>query len=113
MTLVNKIAYFLIAFVVIFSALAYGAVHQPIIAVFYLLVTLMTALWSVDGLIGGSLTFSSSPLQLPIYARARNRQHAYALWDVGVTMLNRETLFSALNIDNQLAASAPALPLPA
>src|SRR6478672_4850506 len=70
MTLVNKIAYFLIAFVVIFTALAYGTVHQPVIAVFYLLVTLMAVLWAIEGVISGSLTFSSSPLQLPIYAIA-------------------------------------------
>src|SRR6478672_7117750 len=70
MTLVNKIAYFLIAFVVIFTALAYGTVHQPIIAFFYLLVTAMAVLWAVDWLMSGSLTVSSSPLQVPIYAIA-------------------------------------------
>jgi len=38
MTIANKIAYFLIVFTVIFTALAYGAVHQPIIANFAYLV---------------------------------------------------------------------------
>ena len=69
-TLANKIAYFLIFFVVIFTALAYGAVHQPVIALFYLLVTALTVLWAMDGLVTGSLRFSPSLLQLPIYAAA-------------------------------------------
>jgi Lipid A core - O-antigen ligase and related enzymes len=70
MTIGNKIAYFLIYFVVIFTALAYGTVHQPIIALFYLLVAALTVLWAIDGLVSGSVRFSPSPLQLPIYAAA-------------------------------------------
>jgi len=70
MTLANKIAYFLIIFVVIFTALAYGTVHQPIIALFYLLVAAITVLWGIDSVITGSVQFSPSPLQLPIYATA-------------------------------------------
>jgi len=39
---------------------------------------------------------------LPIYARARNRQHAYRLMDLGVHVLNRETFFSSLNMATHL-----------
>jgi glutathione-regulated potassium-efflux system protein KefB len=35
---------------------------------------------------------------VPIYARARNRQHAYRLMDLGVTKLRRETLLSSLQL---------------
>lgn len=35
---------------------------------------------------------------LTIYARARNRQHAYQLMELGVTLLRRETFASALEI---------------
>jgi glutathione-regulated potassium-efflux system ancillary protein KefC/glutathione-regulated potassium-efflux system protein KefB len=35
---------------------------------------------------------------LTIYARARNRQHAYRLMDLGVTLLQRETYLSALDV---------------
>jgi glutathione-regulated potassium-efflux system protein KefB len=34
---------------------------------------------------------------LKIYARARNRQHAYRLMDLGVTLIQRETFLSALD----------------
>lgn len=35
---------------------------------------------------------------LPIYARARNRKHAYRLMDLGVKFIRRETLLSALDL---------------
>jgi glutathione-regulated potassium-efflux system protein KefB len=35
---------------------------------------------------------------LKIYARARNRQHAYRLMDLGITLMQRETLLSALDL---------------
>jgi glutathione-regulated potassium-efflux system ancillary protein KefC/glutathione-regulated potassium-efflux system protein KefB len=40
--------------------------------------------------------------QLPIYARARNRGHAFALLDMGITTLKRETVDSATNFTEQL-----------
>ena len=39
---------------------------------------------------------------LPIYARARNRAHVYALMDLGVTVLNRETFFSAARMGEEV-----------
>jgi monovalent cation:proton antiporter-2 (CPA2) family protein len=35
---------------------------------------------------------------LKIYARARNRQHAYRLMDLGITLVRRETFLSALDL---------------
>lgn len=40
--------------------------------------------------------------ELPIYARARNRQHAFRLMDLGVRALRRETFLSALDLTRQL-----------
>jgi voltage-gated potassium channel Kch len=39
---------------------------------------------------------------LPIYARARNRQHVYALMDLGVRIIRRETFLSALDLTREV-----------
>ena len=39
---------------------------------------------------------------LKIYARARNRQHAYRLMDLGVTTLRRETFLSSLDLAREV-----------
>jgi O-antigen ligase len=70
MTVANKTAYFLIIFTVIFSALAYGTVHQPVIALFYLVISAMVILWAIDSYRSGAVRFSTEPVQLPIYAAA-------------------------------------------
>ncbi len=40
--------------------------------------------------------------ELKIYARARNRQHAYALLDLGVEVIRRETYESALDLTREV-----------
>ncbi|OGQ13485.1 MAG: glutathione-regulated potassium-efflux system protein KefB [Deltaproteobacteria bacterium RBG_16_71_12] len=42
---------------------------------------------------------------LPIFARARNRDHAYRLMDLGVETLNRETFWSALKMAEEVLVS--------
>jgi len=42
--------------------------------------------------------------QLPIYARVRNRQHAYKMLDLGVKLLVRETLHSSLLLAERVLA---------
>ncbi|MEP6788915.1 MAG: hypothetical protein ABJB40_10820, partial [Acidobacteriota bacterium] len=66
MTRLNKLSFFLICSTGIFTTLAYGTVHQPVIALFYLIVTAMALLWASDCLINGELRVSRSPLQLPL-----------------------------------------------
>jgi glutathione-regulated potassium-efflux system protein KefB len=39
---------------------------------------------------------------VPIYARARNRQHVYRLMDLGVTKMRRETYLSSLALTNDV-----------
>jgi O-antigen ligase len=70
MTIANRIAFFLLILTVIFTTVAYGAVHQPIIALFYFLVAAMVVLWAIDGVRSGTVRISRSPLQIPIYAAA-------------------------------------------
>ncbi|MBC7900832.1 MAG: O-antigen ligase family protein [Saprospiraceae bacterium] len=66
MTLANKIAFVLLCAAIIFTTVVYGAVHQPVIALVYVMFGGMLVLWAIDGYITGSMRFSSSHLQIPI-----------------------------------------------
>jgi len=70
LNLANRIIVFLIFACIIVSALAYGTVHQPIIAIFYFVISAMLVLWAVDCYVSGTLRYSRSLIQLPIYATA-------------------------------------------
>lgn len=70
MSWANKLAFFLISMIVIFTAIAYGAVHQPIIALFYFLVSVVFILWAIDSYLTGITRFSSSMLQIPVLGAA-------------------------------------------
>ncbi|PYS98585.1 MAG: hypothetical protein DMF63_15425 [Acidobacteria bacterium] len=67
-TWANKLAFFLIAVIIVFTTVAYGAVHQPVLALFYLLVALTVALWAVDGLLTGAVRFSRDPIPFAFLA---------------------------------------------
>lgn len=66
MTFWNKLAFVLMSVIVIFTTLAYGTVHQPIIALFYLMVVLAMIAWAVDSFRSGKIRFSRSRLQIPL-----------------------------------------------
>src|SRR5438128_6341078 len=66
MTRLNKLIFFLICAVIIVSALAYGTVHQPTIALFYITVVAMILLWVADCWINGVVRFSRNALQIPL-----------------------------------------------
>jgi len=70
MTWANKLAFLLIAVIVIFTTLAYGAVHQPVLAVFYLLVTFTVLLWAVDAFFSGAVRMSKDLLPFALLAAA-------------------------------------------
>jgi len=70
MTWANKIAFFLIATIVVVTTVAYGAVHQPILALFYILVAGTAILWAIDGLLTGAVRFSPNLVQIPLLAAA-------------------------------------------
>lgn len=66
MSRLNKLIFFLLCATPICTTLAYGTVHQPLIIVFYFMMTLLMVLWAIDGNIGGALRFSRSALQIPL-----------------------------------------------
>ena len=70
MTAANKIIFFLLCACLVVSTLAYGTVHQPTIALFYFVIAGMLVIWAVDGFASGSIKFSRSLIQLPIYLAA-------------------------------------------
>lgn len=68
MTWANKLTFFLLCTLIVFTAIAYGTVHQPTIAVFYIIIAAVLILWAVDAFLSGELKFSRSLLQIPLYA---------------------------------------------
>ena len=70
MTWANRLAFVLVCATVVFTTLAYGTVHQPVIAVFYSVTAMLAVLWALDGVIGGSVRVSRSLLQIPLLAAA-------------------------------------------
>ncbi len=70
MTLANKTAFILLFVVIIFTTLLYGTVHQPIIAVFYVLTALMLVLWAVGAFRSGSVRFTPNLIPFTILATA-------------------------------------------
>ncbi|MCY7375060.1 MAG: O-antigen ligase family protein [Pyrinomonadaceae bacterium] len=67
-TRASKILFFLLCATIIFTTLAYGTVHQPTLAIFYLLAVAAVVLWATDALVGGALRFHKSRLQIPLIA---------------------------------------------
>ena len=70
MTRLNTMAFVLIAVIIVVTTMLYGAVHPPIIELFYLLVVALLLLWALDGLWSGKIAVSNSRLQLPLAAFA-------------------------------------------
>lgn len=70
MTFANKLTFFLLCALIVFTTIAYGTVHQPIIAFFYFVVALIPILWAVDGFQSGNARFSKSLIQIPLFATA-------------------------------------------
>jgi len=65
-TWASKILFFLLCAMLIFTTAAYGAVHQPIIAIFYLSAVTVGLLWAFDAFSSGVLRFNKSLLQIPL-----------------------------------------------
>lgn len=70
MTVANKTIFFLLCACVVVSTLAYGTVHQPTIALFYFVVAGMLVIWAVDSFTSGTIKFSKSLIQVPVYLAA-------------------------------------------
>src|SRR5215212_408376 len=70
MTSANKIAFVLCCTALVFTTVAYGGVHQPILAIFYVLVVLAGIAWAIDRLFAGKLSLSTETLQIPLIGAA-------------------------------------------
>lgn len=69
-TFASKTIFFLLCAAFILTTLAYGTVHQPTIALFYLTGVLIVIFWAVDSFKTGTLRFHSSLLQIALPAAA-------------------------------------------
>lgn len=67
-TWANKLAFFLLIALPIFSTIVYGAVHQPIIALVYVFTAVILLLWSYDAFASGVFRVNKSLIQIPLYA---------------------------------------------
>lgn len=67
-TWASKILFLILCATIILTALAYGTVHQPTIAVFYIVAVVVIILWAADAFFGGAFRFNKSLLQIPIIA---------------------------------------------
>jgi hypothetical protein len=63
MTWLNKLAFFLICAIIVLTTMAYGTVHQPMLVLFYLAVTILSVVWAADSYLNGEMRFSRSLLQ--------------------------------------------------
>jgi O-antigen ligase len=67
-TWASKTIIFVLCAAIVLTTVAYGTVHQPILALFYLSAALMVILWAFDAWFSGFLRFNRSLLQLPFIA---------------------------------------------
>jgi O-antigen ligase len=70
MTWANKVGFFLISVIIVFTTMAYGTVHQPILSLFYILVAISVVLWAIDAYSSGAIRFSTNQVQLALLAAA-------------------------------------------
>ncbi|HEX8736918.1 MAG TPA: O-antigen ligase family protein [Pyrinomonadaceae bacterium] len=64
----NRLIFLIICAAIILTTLLYGAVHQPILVIFYAGAASVLLLWVFDSFRSGELRFSTSPLQIPLAA---------------------------------------------
>ena len=67
-TWASKTIFFLFCFMIVFTTLAYGTVHQPIISLFYLFAAVVVILWAYDAFATGVFRFNKSLIQIPLFA---------------------------------------------
>jgi len=64
----SKVLFFLLCTIIVLTTLAYGTVHQPTIAAFYIVAVIIILLWAADAFFSGVLRFNKSLLQIPFIA---------------------------------------------
>ncbi len=76
-TWASKTVFFLLCTTIILTTLAYGTVHQPVIAVFYIAAVVIALLWAIDAFSSGVLRFNKSLIQIPLFTAV-----LYALFQI-------------------------------
>lgn len=69
-TSINKICFGLLLVVLVFSTLFFGAVHQSILAIVYVLLALIAMLLGIDAIRSGQANISLNMLAVPIFGAA-------------------------------------------
>lgn len=64
----GKATFLLLLSTIVWTTIAYGTVHQPIIALFYVFMVVVAVLWAVDSFRSGTFRIDKSRLQIPIIA---------------------------------------------
>ena len=67
-TWASKVLFFLLCATLVLTTLAYGTVHQPTVALFYLVAVVVVVLWAIDAFSSGVLRFNKSLVQIPLLA---------------------------------------------
>ena len=67
-TWASKVLFFLLCATLVLTTLAYGTVHQPTIALFYLTGVFVVVLWAFDAFKTGVLRFNKNLVQVPLIA---------------------------------------------
>lgn len=67
-TFASKIIFFLLCSMLVWTTLIYGTVHQPIIALFYIVIALILIFWIIDAFVSGFFRFNKNFLQIPLLA---------------------------------------------
>lgn len=66
----NNLAFVLICSIIVFTTMAYGAVHEPVLALFYFIIAVLPLLWATDCFRNGDVRMSTSMLQVPLMVLA-------------------------------------------
>jgi hypothetical protein len=64
--LLSRISLILLLAIFVLMTMLYGGVHQPVLAVFFVLMAIVVVLWAVNAWVNGNLVVSRSLLQLPL-----------------------------------------------
>ncbi|MBX3283573.1 MAG: O-antigen ligase family protein [Acidobacteria bacterium] len=70
MKVLNSSIFVSLCVIVALATLAYGTVHQPTLALFYIVMTTVAMIWLIAGWVKGELTFSRHVFQIPLIAAA-------------------------------------------
>lgn len=67
-TFASKAIFAILLLAILLTTLAFGAVHPPVVGLFWAAAAIVVALWAIDAFLGGALRLSRSKLQIPLAA---------------------------------------------